>query len=323
MDVSLQLECGSYDRIEPLKDRTVRPAGIELLVTTFDDPRVLFDQAASSSAFDLVEFSLAEHVGLTARGASPFLGLPVFTSRVFRHSFICCNANAGVNHPKDLEGRTIGVPRYGMSAAIWCRGLLRDDYGVDLSGVTWIEGRMEAPGTHGVANQPSRGNAQVKPNIKNASLTELLECGEIDATLGALMPSSFGRSDKIKRLFPNFRAVERDYYKRTSIHPIMHFIAVRKEQLDAAAWIVPALLGAFAEAKARALRRLAYTGAPKSMLPFLHAEWEETTTIFGDDPWPDGVAANETVLNRFIDYMRDDGLIDRAPALSELFVPSA
>jgi 4,5-dihydroxyphthalate decarboxylase len=319
-DLKLQFVCGSYDRIEPLRDGSVRPEGIDLDVVTIDDPRELFDRMMSRDEFDVAEMSSAEHFAMTSRDESPFIALPVFTSRCFRHSFMCTNVNAGIKTPKDLEGKRIGVPLYSMSAAIWCRGLLRDDYGVDLSGVTWVEGSMDHPGSHGQARQHALTKpTRIETNLSDLSLSGLLASGAIDATIGALMPTNFGSDTNILRLFPGFRATERDYYIRTGVHPIMHLVVIRRQVYERTPWIARSLFTAFGRAKRKALDRMFYTGAPKTMLPFLHAEVEETRAIFGDDPWPDGVAANRKTLECAVRYMLEDGLIETPPDLAKVF----
>ena len=318
--LKLTLGCGWYDRIEPLRNGVVAPDGIALSVETVEDPRALFDRLMRDEIFDLAEFSMSEYVTLTARGDSPFVALPVYTSRAFRHSFICINTGAGIRSAKDLEGRRIGVPLHTMSAAIWCRGLLREEYGVDLSGVTWVEGAMEKAGTHGTPKRHQLAKpTRIEHNTSGLSLTELLERGDIDATLGALMPTSFGESPSIARLFPDFRATEIASYKASGAHPIMHLIVIRRSLLNSHPWVADSLTKAFRQAKELALHRLFYTGAPRSLLPMLHAEVEETQAIFGKDPWPDGVAANKPTLDRLLTYMMEDGIITRRPSYDELF----
>ncbi len=289
-------------------------------VLTVDDPRMLFDRVTAENDLDLTEMSLSEYITMVSEGRGSLVALPVFTSRVFRHSFICGNLNKGVRQPKDLEGRRVGVPLYSMTAAVWCRGLLRDDYNVDLSGVTWVEGSMDQPGSHGRAKERAfHKPLRIEPNATSCSLSQLLEAGAIDATIGALMPQGLGTSGQIARIFPNFREVERDYYERTRIHPIMHLIVAKRALIERNPWMYRALLDAFRDAKHLALARMRYTGAPKTMLPFLHAEVEETLQLFGEDPWPDGVDQNRATLNKAVEYMTFDGLIDRAPSLDELF----
>jgi 4,5-dihydroxyphthalate decarboxylase len=320
-EVKLSFGCGWYDRIEPLRNKTVVPEGIDLEIETIEDPRLLFDRLSGKGDFDLAELSMSEYVAMTAAGTSPYMALPVWTSRAFRHSFICINTHAGIKSPKDLEGRRIGVPLHTMSAAIWCRGALRDDYGVDLSKVTWVEGAMEHAGLHGTAREHHLAvPTTITHNSSPYSLSELLDRGEIDATLGALMPTNFGTSKNIERLFPNYRAVEIASYQKTGVHPIMHLVVIRKSALEKHRWIVEPLMEAFRKAKDLAMARLFYTGALRSMLPMLHAEVDETRRIFGDDPWPDGVEKNLRTLDRLITYMMDDGIITRRPSYDELFL---
>lgn len=320
-NVKLTLGCGWYDRTEPLAHGWVKPAGIDLRIETVEDPRELFDRLVAQREFDIAEFSSSEHISMTVRGASPFVALPVFTSRAFRHSFICINTEYGIAKPKHLEGRRIGVPLYTMSAAIWCRGLLRDEYGVDLSNVTWVEGAMEKPGLHGTPKEHALAKpAKIVGNKTGKSLSQLLENGEIDATLGALMPTGFGQRPNIARLFPDFRRVEIASYKSTGVHPIMHLLVMRRDLHEREPWIAQSLARAFDEAKRKALARLYFTGAPKSVLPMLHAEVEETRAIFGEDPWPDGVELNKPTLERMLTYMLEDGIITRRPTYDELFV---
>jgi len=320
-DVKLTFGCGWYDRVEPLRNKTVVPEGIDLQIETIEDPRLLFDRLAKHGEFDLAELSMSEYVAMTAADKSPYLALPIWTSRAFRHSFICINTKAGINHPKDLEGRKIGVPLHTMSAAIWCRGVLRDEYGVDLSGVTWVEGAMEHAGSHGfVRDHQLAVPTRITHNRSDKSLSDLLHEGEIDATLGALMPTNFGSSPNIARLFPNYRQVEIASYQTTGVHPIMHLVVVRKSTLEKHPWIAEPLMKAFTEAKAQALARIFYTGAFKCMLPMLHAEVDETRQIFGDDPWPDGVEANLRTLDRLLTYMMEDGIITRRPSMQDLFL---
>lgn len=321
MTLSLKFGCGWYDRIEPLRHGDVQASGISLEIETIEDPRQLFDRLVRDDSLDLAEMSMSEHIAMTANGGSPFVGLPIWTSRTFRHSFICINNKAGIRRPQDLAGKRIGVPLYTMSAAIWCRGLLRDEYDVDLSGVTWIEGAMEKPGSHGAAREHDLAvPTRISRNTTALSLSELLERGEIDATLGALMPTGFGVSTHIERLFPDYRRVEIASYQATGVHPIMHLVVIRKSTLEKNGWIVQPLMDAFTKAKQLALQRLFYTGAPRSLLPMLHAEVDETQKIFGSDPWPDGVSANMRTLERLLSYMMEDGIITRRPTYNELFI---
>jgi len=319
--LKLTFACGAYDRMEPLRTGRVKPEDIDLETVQVDDPRQLFDVMMKDEKYDLAEMSLSEHIATTSVGESPFVGLPVFPSKVFRHGFIVVNSESGIRKPKDLEGRRIGVPLYTMSAALWTRGMLEDDYGVDLSGVTWVQGAIDRPGSHGSPNPTHLlKQPRIEINQSSKSLSELLLDGEIDATLGGLLPVGFGSTPKMRRLFPNFREVERDYYSRTQIHPIMHIVVIRKSIYDRHPWIAKSLYEAFEQSKAMAWKELSYSGAQKVMLPWLYADLSEIQDIFGDDPWPYGVARNDKTIAACIKYMKRQYMIAREPRIDELFV---
>ena len=322
-DLKLTFACGGYDRMEPLRVGRVKPKGIDLKTAQVDDPRHIFDAMAQSDSYDISEMSLSEHIATTSVGGSDFVGLPVFPSKVFRHSFIVVNSDSGIRTPKDLEGKRIGVPLYTMSAALWTRGMLEDEYGVDLSEVTWVQGSIDRPGAHGSPNPnlpPLLKQPRIEINQSGKSLTELLVDGDIDATLGGLMPKGFGSTPKMRRLLPNFREVERDYYQRTQIHPIMHIVVIRKAIYEQHPWIAKSLYDAFEESKALAWKDLSYHGAQKVMLPWLYADLSEIEEIFGDDPWPYGVARNSKTIATCIQYMMRQHMIAREPQIEELFV---
>jgi 4,5-dihydroxyphthalate decarboxylase len=283
--------------------------------------RDLFDAVMAGADFDIAEMSTSEHVANTLQGTSPHVALPVFPSRVFRHGFIVINRKKGIKSPKDLAGRRIGIPLYTMTAAVWIRGMLEDDHGVDLSGVTWVHGAVDKPGRYGNANPPPLVKpVKLEANETGRSLDQLLCDGEIDAYLGALLPPSLGRHPDVVRLFPDVRATERDYYKRTGIHPIMHLIVIRKEAYAANPWIARPLYQAFVEAKRRAWEALSYSGTSRVMLPWLNDDIAEIGDVFGGEPFAYGLEANRKTLEALVGYMHRQHLIARQPALSELFV---
>ncbi len=324
VDLKLTFACGGYDRMEPLRLGRVKPEGIALTTVQVDDPRHLFDVMMQSDRYDIAEMSLSEHIATTSLGETPFIGLPVFPSKVFRHGFIVVNSDSGIRAPKDLEGKRVGVPLYTMSAALWTRGMLQDDYGVDLSEVTWVQGAIDHPGSHGSPNPPPLlKQPRIEINRSGKSLSDLLVDGDIDATLGGLMPTGFGNTPKMRRLFPNFREVERDYYQRTQMHPIMHIVVVRKRVYEHYPWIAKSLYDAFERSKALAWKELSYTGAQKVMLPWLYADLSEIQETFGDDPWPYGIARNCKTIATCIKYMKRQYMIDREPRFEELFVDVA
>lgn len=320
----LTFACGPYDRMEALRYGRVDVEGIDLNFLEIQSPREIFDRMVGGREFDLSEMSLAEFAVMKIRGDCPFVGLPVFPSKAFRHGFVCVNRDAGIEDPKDLAGKRIGTPLYTQTAAVFIRGDLENVYGVDLSGVEWIQGAMEKPGSHGAPPSPPEFSRSVnlKPNTSDRSLSDLLADGEIDAVLGSRLPDSArDRPDRVRRLWPDFRSEERRYFAETGIHPIMHLVVVRKEVHEAAPWISESLYKAFVEAKDWALERMRFSGAQRYMLPWLTDDLREIDEIFGDDPWPYGVEENRPTLEAFVRYLRQQGFVEREAPIESFFVP--
>lgn len=321
-NLKMTFACNPYDRIEPLRDGRVKAEGIDIEVVSNLPPRELFDRFMQSDDFDMAEFSSSEHIAMTCAGEKKLVAIPVFPSKAFRHGFITINKKKGITSPKDLAGKRIGVPLYTMSAALWCRGPLEDDYGVDLSGVTWVQGAVEKAGAHGnPLPPPLLKPLKIEQNTTPYSLGQLLARGEIDAIIGAVIPDElYTDPDNVGRLWPNFRDVEKDFYRRTKIHPIMHLVAIRKHVYDANPWIAKPLYKAFNEAKNMAWREACYSGAQKYMLPFLYDDIDEVHRIFAGDPWAYGLEKNRPSLEKAVELMHRHAMIDRKPDLSELFV---
>ena len=313
---------GLYDRFLPLYTKQVEPKGLDLDFTVIDDPRQIFDRMAAGLEFDACEMSGTEYITHLATGNSPFVALPVFASRMFRHGFIVINTRSGIKTPKDLEGRRVGVQLYTMSAAMWIRGMLQHDHGVDLSTISWVQGSIDSPGTHGTPTVlPLLKQPDVVNNDTDRSLSQLLEDGEIDAVLTATLPTGLGTHPDLVRLFPNFRQVETDYYTRTKIFPIMHFLVIRKDVYNRNPAAAGALYDAFCRAKKIALERLRYSGALRYMLPFLPDDVDEIDRVFDGDPWPYGIEANRPTLEAEIQYMVEQDYIAGPMAIEDLFVP--
>jgi len=321
-DLRLSFAGGNYDRMEALRNGVVDIDGIDLDYIEIKAPREIFDRMVQNREFDVSEMSSAEFIAMTARGDNPFVGLPVFPSKAFRHGFICINRNAGIEKPKDLEGRRIGTPLYTQSAAIYIRGHLRHDYGVDLDTIHWVQGAVEKPGRHGQAEPPALLEPiDIEFNTGDKSLSELLADGAIDAILGSRLPTNLGIHPDVVRLFPDYRAVERDFYRRTRIHPIMHLVVIRRDVYDANPWIAASLWRAFEAAKAWALDEMRFSGAQRYMLPWLYPDLDEIDELFGGDPWPYGVEANRPTLEAYVGYMVDQKFIAEAMPIESLFVP--
>lgn len=317
----LTLACGPYDRMEPLRTGEVKPEGIDLHVLPPMGPREIFDGLMSGAGFDVAEFSTSEHIANTVAGTSPHVALPVFPSRVFRHGFIVLNARKGIKSPKDLAGKRIGVQLYTMTAAVWIRGMLEDDHGVDLSNVHWVQGSLHDAGSHGNPKPPPLLKP-IKLEINNSgmSLDQLLCEGAIDAYIGAQIPPSLGKHPDLVRLFPDVRATEREYYQRTGIHPIMHLLVIQRAVYEQNPWIARPLYKAFVEAKTQAWTELGYSGASKVMLPWIYDDIEEIDRVFGGEPFAYGLETNRKTLETLVGYLHRHNMIARKPTLSELFV---
>ena len=241
----LTFASGPYDRFAALHDGTVRIEGVTLDPVALWPPRLIFDRVAGKREFDIAEFSCSEFIALTDWGTNPFVAIPVFPSRVFRHGFICVRRDGPVRAPGDLEGKRVGVPLYTLTAAIWIRGLLENDYGVDLSRIRWVQGNVMQPGAHGDPSaSPMRHPPEIEINESDKSLAELLVAGEIDAILGTFVDEAVNSHPDIVRLFPDYRARERDYFRRTGVFPIMHLMTIRRDVHEAHPWLAPRLFRA-------------------------------------------------------------------------------
>lgn len=317
----LTFACGLYDRMVPLYTGDVRPEGIDLEFLAIDDPREIFDRMAGSQAFGASEMSISEVITRISAKQCPFVAIPVFPSRCFRHGFVTVNRKA-VRRPEDLAGKRIGVPLYTQTAAVFMRGLLAEDYGVDFSGVHWIEGAINQAARHGRPTVlPVLRPVSITANQTGRSLSDLLAAGEIDAILGTSLPASIKTSPDVVRLFPDFREREKDYYRRTRIFPIMHTVAIRRDIYAAHPFVAQNLYAALCAAKDRALEKMRYLGALRYMLPWLMADLDEIDEVFGGDPWPYGIEPNRPTLEAVIRYLYDQSLIAAPLAVEDLFEP--
>ncbi|MDX1499146.1 MAG: hypothetical protein R3176_04585 [Woeseiaceae bacterium] len=322
--LKLTFACGPYDRMEALQYHRIEVEGIDLNYLEIQAPREIFDRMVGDRAFDMSELSLAEHVGMTAKGNSPFVALPVFPSKAFRHGFICINRDSGIREPKDLAGKRIGVPLYTITAAIWIRGDLENVYGVDLSGVQWVQGAVEKAGTHGKPPAPPKllKPVDIVQNTSDKSLSDMLRDGEIDALIGSRLPDSIRTDpDKVTTLFENPRDEEKRYFRETGIHPIMHTVAIQREIYEANRWIATSLFKAFLEARQWALDKMYFSAAQRYMLPWLFDDLLEVDEYFGTKLWAYGVEDNRATLETFVNYMVQQHFIEKPVPVDDLFVP--
>ena len=318
----LTIACGDYDRTKALQDGSVQPEGIRLNYIPLQAEEI-FWRMGGHREFDASEMSLSNHVTMVSRGNPPFVAIPVFPSRFFRHSCIFVNTESGIQNPPDFKGKKIGTPEYSITAAVWIRGMLEDDYGVRTQDMEWLVGGQEETG------RKERVALKLPPEINlnsiapDKTLNGMLESGEIHALISARAPSSFVKgSPKVRRLFPNYKEVEIDYYKRTKIFPIMHVLVIRKEVYAQHPWVARSLYKAFCQAKERAIQNMHISNTLACTLPWLFAEMEQLKSIFGADWWPYGIESNRHVLETLIRYMSEQSLIDRPLKVEQLFAPN-
>jgi 4,5-dihydroxyphthalate decarboxylase len=318
----LTVACGDYDRTHALQTGAVNPEGIRLTYVPLEAEEI-FWRMGHHQEFDASEMSLSNHVTMISRGDSPFVAIPVFPSRFFRHSCIFVNTDSGITDPAAFKGKKVGAPEYSITAAVWIRGLLSDDYGVRAEDVHWWVGGQEDPGRKERVKLSLPAEIKVDAIAEDKTLNGMLESGELDALISARSPSCFVKgSPKVKRLFPNFKEVEIAYYRRSKIFPIMHAVVIRKEAYEKNPWIARSLYKAFCAAKDHAIKNMQISNTLACTLPWLSWEREELKEIFGADWWPYGIEANRHVLEHLIRYMGEQGLLARPLKVEELFAPN-
>ncbi|NNN18634.1 MAG: ABC transporter substrate-binding protein [Acidimicrobiaceae bacterium] len=321
--LKLTFASAMYDRMQAIYTGEVEPEGIELNFMQFDEPRVIFDRMSGGLEFDVSEYSGSEFVQRFANNACPFVAIPIFPSRTFRTGFISIRTDRGINSPKDLEGRRIGVPLYTISAAIFIRGYLQHECGVDIKNIQWVQGAVNTVGAHGSPTVlPLLKPANIEINNTGKSLSQLIDEGLIDGTIGTSLPESIRTNPKVDRLFPNYVELEKEYYQRTGIYPIMHLIAIKKEIYERYPFVATSLYNAFVESKKLALKKMYNLRALRYMTPWLMRDIDEIYDIFNGDPWPYGVEPNRKTLEALVTYLVDQDMIASPVSVDDLFVPT-
>jgi 4,5-dihydroxyphthalate decarboxylase len=315
----LSLACWNYDRTRGLLEGRIPVDGIDLTYLNLPVEETFF-RMLRHHEFDAAEMSLSSYVLSLFADDPPFIAIPVFPSRFFRHSCIYINCNSGIRDPKDLIGKRVGTPEYQMTAGVWIRGILSDEYGVPVSSMNYFNGGEEEPG------RPEKLKLSLPPEIRLESipaektLSGMLDSGEIDALYTARMPSTFWRgSGTVKRLFEDYPAVEREYYQRTKIFPIMHTVVIRRDVYEKYPWVAQSLYKAFVYAQREVYQELYQTAALKFMLPWLIRHVEDTRSLMGQEFWPYGLGPNVLPLATFLRYSHEQGLAKRLLKAQELF----
>ena len=316
----LTLAIGEYDHVRDMLDGTVPIAGVDLTVLRLPVEE-MFYRFLLHGEFDVSEVSFAKIVALAAQDDRRFVPLPIFPSRVFRHSSIYVRSDGNIARPEDLAGKRVGVPEWAQTAAIYSRGLLAHEYGVDLASIHWHQAGVNEPGRR------EKVTLELPPGFRlsvvaDRSLSEMLLAGDLDAVLSARPPAPILAADpRVRRLFADYRDVELAYARKTGIFPIMHVVALRREVHERDRWLAMNLFKAFDEARRRSLDRAADMAVSFFPLPWIADELRLARELFGADPWPYGIEANRTTLDAFLHYAFEQGVCRRLLTVETLFPP--
>jgi 4,5-dihydroxyphthalate decarboxylase len=319
--LQLSLACWGYDRTRPILDGRVKFDGIDLVAMDLIVEETFFRQMRFHE-FDVSEMSFSSYLVSRFKPDVPFIAIPIFLSRTFRHAGIYINTDAGIHKPQDLIGKRVGCAEYQLTANVWIRGILNDEYGVSPSAYTTFAGGLEDAGRIEKAALSLPPAIRVEQIPPDKTLSAMLEAGEIDALFSPRPPSCFVRgSTRVRRLFEDTYAAEREYYQRTKIFPIMHVVAIRRELYEKHRWVAQALYKGFAEAQRMAYEDLHETAALKVMLPWLMRHVAETEALMGKDFWKYGYEANGDAIDRLLRYHYEQGLSRRQLTADEIFAP--
>ena len=315
----LTLACWNYDRTRALMEGSIVPEGIDLNYLSLPVEEIFF-RTLNYQEFDVAELSLSSYLLSLQKPEKPFIAIPVFPSCAFRHSGIFINANSGIKEPKDLIGRRVGIPEYQMTAAVWIRGILQDDYGVAFDQVHYLTGGAEQPGRSEKIKLQLPPNIKVEPIAQHQTLSKMLKDGEIDALYTARTPSCFQESNPhIKRLFPEYGEVERAYYLRSKIFPIMHVIAIKRSVYEANPWIAMSLYKAFIASQKLVYQDMKETVVSKSMFPWMNYYLDQVRAEMGEDYWPWNISGTQHNIETLMRYSCEHGLLKRPLSMEEIF----
>ena len=316
MTTRLTVGISTNDRMLPLLLGDVPTPGLDL---TFDraSPIGIFKRALDEGAFDVTEMSFAAYCILLSRGETPFVGLPVFVSRMFRHGCVFVREGGPIEAPEDLRNARIGIPEYQMTAIVWMRGILGEFHGVDPQSVQWVRGGVNAPGGRGEKMPLRLPDTYMISDIEDRSLNDVLLAGEVDALITTRLPEGLGKG--VRPLFTDVKAAERAYYDASGVFPIMHLLVLRREVYERDQTLARALYDAFLAAKRHSLERLYDIDALAVMVPWLVPEMAESFVVLGRDPWPYGCAANRDDFDVFLRYLRQQELLEAPLSREALF----
>ncbi len=317
--LKLSVAIGNYDRCCSLIDGAVQIDGVDPVIMTLS-PEEIFFRAFRGQEFDICELSLSSSTLQTAQGGFPYVGIPVFLSRAFRHTSMYCRTDR-IKTPEDLRGRKIGLPEYPLTANVWARAILQEDHGVAPSDVTWVRGGIAHAGRPEKIKVKLPDNVRVEDAPEGETISSLLARGEIDGYIAPRPPYVLAATPDVGWLFRDPVAAAKDYYRRTRIFPIMHILGVRRELAEQHPWLPGAIYKAFEAAKRQAIEHLSDTSATKITLPFAEERLKEARELMGEDYWSYGIEANRHVLESFFHHHHAQGLSPRLVTPEDLFHP--
>ena len=319
--LTISLACTNTDRTRAIFDGGVPVEGCDVIGVDMP-PEEAFHRAFRYQEFDVTELSMSSYMSQVSQGINAYIGIPAFLSRMFRHSSIYIRTDRGINEPGDLKGKTVGLPEYQMTAALWVRGIFEDVYGVVPSDMSWRSGGLEQGGRGQAVEFETPEGVELKRLPVDETLSQHLDQGRIDALISPRAPSSFHTNDKIGRLFPDYRTAEEDYYRKTGMFPIMHLVGVRRSLVEAHPWLPANVYVAFLEAKRLCTANLEQLGHLYTTLPWPVDELERTRELMGEDYWRYGVHENEKEIEAMTRYSFDQGLSRRKLGPEDLFAAS-
>jgi 4,5-dihydroxyphthalate decarboxylase len=323
MSLNLSIAIGDYDRNRPLLDGRVTIDGVEPIVMALT-PEEMFFRAMRHEAFDICELSLSSHTLRVSRGDAPYVAIPAFVSRAFRHTGIIVRTESGIKTPADLKGRRVGIPEWQLSANVWIRAILQDEYGVAPQDIAWVRGGLEEPGRIEKVKLSLPEGVTIEDIGPDDTLRDMLADGRIDAFIGPRAPTSFTPDNpNLRWLFDDPTAEATAWFEKTRIFPIMHVIGIRRTLTEAHPWLPMAVFKGFVQSKRMALDHLADTSATKITLPFVEEQLRRAKGLLGEDFWPYGLTANRQALDYFTSAHHLQGLSARKVEPEELFHPSS
>jgi 4,5-dihydroxyphthalate decarboxylase len=321
--VHLTVACCDYDQTRDFMTGAVRADGITitpLVLGSIEEITFRFLKSQGQE-WDVSELSFGKYTSITSQGNAPMVAIPVFPSRVHRHSAIYVRADRGIKTAKDLEGRTIGIPEWAQTAGIYVRGFLAEEYGVDLRSIRWVQAGVNNPGRAEKVELKLPAGIHYEARA-DASLSGMLRSGDADAVISARAPDAFIEGGgKVVRLFPDYRAEEARLFKKSGIFPIMHLMTMRRAAFEQHPWIAMNLFKAFDEAKRRSFERVRDFTCARIPLPWAAALADEIVAMCGADPYPYGIEGSRATLDAFCRYCHDQGVTARKMTAADLFPP--